>query len=617
MKLSVPLLLIITTACMNKNARKDAPEPVQDVHSYSRPNQVRVTHVALDLEVQFDRKTLAGTATLTLVRRDPSAPLIVDSKDLSVNAVEASGDGEIFAPARFERGAVDPVLGSPLTVDLPKRASHVRIRYSTSPRAAALQWLEPAQTAGKKSPFLFTQSQAINARSWIPLQDSPGVRVTYEARIRAPKNLLALMSAENVSTAPGTGEFRFRMLQAIPSYLIALAVGDLAFAATGKRSGVYAEPPVLARAAHEFDDTDSMIRAAENLYGPYRWERYDILVLPPSFPFGGMENPRLTFVTPTVIAGDKSLVALVAHELAHSWSGNLVTNASWSDFWLNEGVTVYLEWRIQEAVFGQKRAEMERAIAWEDLVREIAKLPQGDQIMHIDLKGRDPDDGVTAVPYIKGALFLYAMERYFGRAKLDGFLARYFDENAFKSITTAQFQESLQGILLSLNPGLMTGEQIDEWIFKPGLPADGQPPQADVFERVDTETTRWIRGVASLEQLDSAWSTPEWIRFLRTLAPRLDAAKMAQLDAAFHFTQSGNSEILSEWLLLAIQNQYKPADRRLEEFLSSVGRRKYLKPLYEELAKSPEGKARASAIYTKARALYHPITDGTVARILK
>lgn len=617
MKLAIPLLLFITTSCMNKSAKKDALEPVQDVHSYSRPDQVRVKHVALDLEVQFDKKTLAGTATLTLARQDRSAPLIVDSKDLNVNAVEASEDGEIFAPARFEKGAADPILGSPLTVDLPAGASHVRIRYSTSPRAAALQWLEPAQTAGKKSPFLFTQSQAINARSWIPLQDSPGVRITYDARIRVPKNLLALMSAENVPTAARTGEFRFRMLQAIPSYLIALAVGDLAFVATGKRSGVYAEASMLARAAHEFEDTDEMIRVAENLYGPYRWDRYDILVLPPSFPFGGMENPRLTFATPTVIAGDKSLVALVAHELAHSWSGNLVTNASWSDFWLNEGVTVYLEWRIQEAVFGQKRAEMERTIAREDLAREITKLPQGDQILHIDLKGRDPDDGVTQVPYIKGALFLYTMERYFGRSKLDNFLMRYFDENAFKSITTAQFQESLQRILLNLNPGLMTSEQIDEWIFKPGLPADGQPPQTDVFERVDSETTRWVRGLASLAQLDSTWSTPEWIRFLRTLAPRLDAAKMGELDAAFHFTQSGNSEILSEWLLLAIQNQYKPADRRLEEFLSSVGRRKYLKPLYEELAKSPEGKERARAIYTKARPLYHPIADGAVAKILR
>ncbi len=605
---------------MNKNAKKEDSlvEPVRDVHSYSRPDRVRVKHAVLDLEVKFDKKTLEGTATLTVERPDPSAPLIVDSKDLNVNAVEISADGKNFAEAKFLKGASDPILGSPLTVDLPAGAAQVRFRYSTSPQAAALQWLEPAQTGGKKSPFLFTQSQAINARSWIPLQDSPGVRITYDALIRTPKGLLALMSAENDPAAKRTGEYRFRMSQAIPSYLMALAVGDLVFRTTGKRSGVYAEPPMLERAAREFEDTDEMIRAAEALYGPYRWDRYDILVLPPSFPFGGMENPRLTFATPTVIAGDKSLVALVAHELAHSWSGNLVTNATWSDFWLNEGFTVYLEWRIQETVYGRKRAEMERVLAADDLALEMAKLPPGDQILHIDLKGRDPDDGATQVPYVKGALFLFAMERYFGRSKFDLFLKSYFSERAFQSITTAQFQEVLNRTLLNLNPGLMTGEQVEEWLFKPGLPLDAQLPPTDVFDRVDGNAKNWINGLASLAQVDSKkLSTPEWIRFLRMVAPKLDGAKMRELDAAFHFTQTGNSEILSEWLLLAIQQKYQPADRRLEEFLCTVGRRKYLKPLYEELAKSPEGKEKAKTIYKKARPLYHPIADATIAKLLK
>src|SRR5439155_12241219 len=260
--------------------------------------------------------------------------------------------GTRYEAGMFTLGDKDKILGAPLTIPLPARATRVRISYSTSPGASGLQWLEPAQTAGKKRPFLFTQSQAIHARSWIPLQDSPGVRMTYSAVVRTPKDLVAVMSAPNNPNAPPNGEYRFRQRMAIPSYLIALAVGDLRFRPMGNRTGVYAEPAVIDRAAAEFSDTEQMLEAAQSLYGPYRWGRYDLLVLPPSFPFGGMENPTLTFATPTILAGDKSLVSLVAHELAHSWSGNLVTNATWSDFWLNEGFTVYVERRILEKLYG-------------------------------------------------------------------------------------------------------------------------------------------------------------------------------------------------------------------------------------------------------------------------
>jgi leukotriene-A4 hydrolase len=334
----------------------------QDFHSYANPAAVRVRHVDLDWNVLFDQKMLKGTAVLTVDRMSLNEPLILDTRDLNIEKVETSADGRSYLPATFTIGANDKILGAPLTIPLPAKATRVRINYSTSPGASGMQWLEPAQTAGKKEPFVFTQSQAIHARSWIPLQDTPAVRVTYTARVRTPRQLIAVMSAENLSGAARDGAYSFRMRQPIPSYLIALAVGDLRFQRLGPRTGVYAEPSVIGLAAKELSDTEKMVVATERLYGPYRWGRYDILVLPPSFPYGGMENPRLTFATPTILAGDKSLVSLVAHELAHSWSGNLVTNATWRDFWLNEGFTTYLERRILEAVYGHAREEMEAAL---------------------------------------------------------------------------------------------------------------------------------------------------------------------------------------------------------------------------------------------------------------
>jgi aminopeptidase N len=543
-----------------------------DVHSWSRPEEARVRHVELDLEARFDRKILEGSALLRFDRR-AAGPLILDTRDLDIRRVENA--------ASYELGPADPVLGAPLRIETAS-GDWVKIHYATRPAASGLQWLEPAQTAGKRQPFLYTQSQPIHARSWIPLQDSPGVRITFEARIQAPEGLTAVMGASR-------RDGRFFMEQPIPSYLVALAVGELDFRELGPRSGVWAEPELVDAAAAEFADTEAMIGAVEELYGPYRWERYELLVLPPSFPFGGMENPRLTFTTPTILAGDKSLVSLVAHELAHSWSGNLVTNATWSDFWLNEGFTVYLERRILERLYGPGRAAMEAVLGRRELDREMASLSEADQILHIDLIGRDPDDGCTLVPYEKGALLLRTLEQAVGRPRFDEFLREYFDRFAFRSITTGEF-------LSYLHHRLPTAVPVEEWIAKPGIPVGAAEPHTDAFADQDR----------------SAWSTHQWLHFLRSQ----ENPEMARLDAEYGFTESRNAEILAEWLLMAVREDYAPAWPRLEQFLCSVGRRKFVKPLYAELMKTARGRERARAIYAKARAAYHPIAQRTVDAIL-
>jgi leukotriene-A4 hydrolase len=601
-------------------AAAPAAAVARDVHSYSNPAEVRVRHVDLDWDVLFDQKMLRGTATLAFERAGAARrqELVLDTRNLGVTRVEASQGGAAWREAQFTVGAADAILGAPLTIQLPPRADRVRVHYSTSPTASGLQWLDPAQTAGKRSPFMFTQSQAIHARSWIPLQDTPGVRVTYTARVRTPRDLLAVMSAENEPNARRDGDYHFRLTQPVPSYLIALAVGDLRFRATGRRTGVYAEPSVVERAAREFADTERMVAATERLYGPYRWGRYDILVLPPSFPFGGMENPRLTFATPTVIAGDKSLVSLIAHELAHSWSGNLVTNATWRDFWLNEGFTTYLERRILEEVYGRERAQMEAALGLRTLEDELKTLAERDEILHVDLSGRDPDEGFTQVPYEKGALFLRHLEETFGRARFDQFVRGYFDRFAFQSITTEDFARYLRQNLTARQPRLAARVPVEEWIERPGLPASAPRPASDAFARVEEQARRWLRGDVRAEQIQTArWTTHEWLHFLKSLPEDLGSQRMAELDRAFRLTRSGNSEVAFQWLLMSIRGRYEAAYPRLEEFLTTVGRRKFLRPLYEEMAKTPEGRERARAIYRRARPGYHPIAVTTIDQILQ
>jgi leukotriene A-4 hydrolase/aminopeptidase len=608
----------------NKTARNQSKNvdmnAVKDVHSYSNPQEIRVRQLDLDLTVDFPAKVLRGTAILGFERvaQGSRAPLILDTRALVISKVEASGDGKTFTETQFALGPTDAVLGAPLTIQLPAGADRVRINYETSPGASGLQWLDPQQTAGKRYPFIFTQSEAIHARSWIPTQDTPHVRVTYTARVHTPPELLAVMSAENDSRTPRDGDYSFSMTQPIPSYLIALAVGDLRFRSLGRRTGVYAEPPVIDKAASEFADTEKMVAATEKLYGPYRWGRYDLLVLPPSFPYGGMENPRLTFATPTVLAGDKSLVSLVAHELAHSWSGNLVTNATWSDFWLNEGFTNYIERRIIEEVYGRAREEMEAALGRRSLEEELATLDDRDEILHIDLNGRDPDEGSTGIPYEKGALFLRHLEETFGRARFDPFIRGYFNHFAFRSITTADFVAYLKANLLDKYPALAARVPVEEWIYKPGLPASAPRPQSDAFARVEAEARRWTEGKAPLSSIQTAaWSTQEWLHFLKSLPETGLRERMAQLDSAFHLTRTGNSEIEFQWLMMAIRNGYEAAYPRLEDFLTSMGRRKFLKPIYEELVKTPQGLERATNIYRRARPTYHPIAVTTIDAILK
>ncbi len=593
-----------------------ASEEGQDEHSYARPLEARVTHVSLDLRADFEIERMIGSATLDLDVADDAEEIVLDNNGLEIREI-VSGDG---AALEWETGEGDETRGAPLTVQL-DGAEQIKITYASAPDAAALQWLDPEQTADGEQPFLFSQGQAILNRTWIPTQDSPGIRQTWDARIVAPEGIRVVMSAdmltpegEAVEGEDGLRAWRFRMDNAVAPYLIAIGAGDLEFQEIGPRSGVYAEPSVVAGAAEEFADLEQMIDAAEDLYGEYRWGRYDLLVLPPSFPFGGMENPRLTFVTPTVLAGDKSLVSLIAHELAHSWSGNLVTNASWDDFWLNEGFTVYFENRIMEAVYGPERAAMLADLGWADMMESIEEaggLDAADTQLHLALDGRNPDDGMTNIAYEKGAVFLRTVEAAVGRERLDAWLRGYFDRHAFQPQTSA-------GLIADMRENLFEGDEfetidVERWIYEPGLPENAVHIQSNRFRAVDQSIRRVTEGADPRGTAWPQWTTQERLRFLNGLPREMSDDRLAALDAAFDLNEAGNSEIRFAWLMLAIGNRYDPARSSTEDFLTSMGRRKFVAPLFAALWEQDDwGRPFARRIYAEARPRYHSVTTGTV-----
>jgi leukotriene-A4 hydrolase len=619
------LAIAIFPACEKDKVKKVDPKDLNvtqqfqanfmDPHSHARPAEAITKHLDLDIEVDFELKQIRGTASYLIELKGDAAQIVLDVRDLDIRSVTNGADSLPFTVGESS----GDFMGAPLEIQTPPGTQRITIGFATRPGAEALQWLSPEQTAGKEKPFLFTQSQAILARTWLPCQDSPGIRFSYSAKVKVPADLLPLMSAVNPQARNAEGVYTFEMKQAIPAYLMALAVGDLEFKSTGERTGVYAEPSMMVASAYEFADMEKMLLAAEELYGPYKWGRYDLIVLPPSFPFGGMENPCLTFATPTIIAGDRSLTALVAHELAHSWSGNLVTNATWNDFWLNEGFTVYFERRIMEKLYGKGYADMLAILGYQDLQATLADFGEGSAAtcLKLDLTGQNPDDGMNDIAYEKGYLLLLHLEDAVGRPAWDEFLRGYFERHAFSSITTEGFVTEIEKSLVQGDSARAIQFDLKRWIFAPGLPDAHPVPHSTRFDSVDQQVARWMDGSAPADLAGTAaWSSHEWLQFLRGLPDTIALDRMAALDEQFKFTDSGNAEIQAAWFEVAIRNRYVDAYTALEKFLTKVGRRKFLRPLYRLMASTEEGKTMAKAIYEKARPNYHSVARGTIDQLL-
>jgi aminopeptidase N len=640
------LLTLFLCACANQQTKHRAAteqmrERPHDDHSYANLEQINTTHLHLDLEVDFEAQTIYGIARHQMKNRGADTA-IFDIKGLLIQKITLGEKGK-EKETDFMIGPMDKdsLFGQALLVNVDPKTTQVNIYYQTTAAAAALDWLDTTLTSSKTKPFLYTQGQAILTRTWIPIQDAPSNRLTYSADVKVPKDLLALMSAKNPKKLNANGTYHFEMPKAIPSYLIALAVGDIGFKDLGSGCGVYAEKELLEASAREFEDLPQMMQVAEELYGPYLWGRYDVLLLPYSFPFGGMENPMLTFANPTLLTGDKSLVSVLAHELAHSWSGNLVTNHSWSDLWLNEGTTVYFEQRIMEALRGKEIADLLAQVEYNELQGTLKEMKLSNTIqdskLHLDLSNRDPDIAMSDIAYVKGAFFFRTLEAAVGRTQLNNFLKGYFKEHAYKTISASEFIAYLQAKLLRPTN---TKFNYKEWIYEPGIPNNCTQISSDRLRKIESFVStfnegknpfqtkyryKWIRKNGKRKKIKEAISVAykdfivqEWQLFIRGIKPVKNTDRLAQLDQKFHFSQSENCEILCDWFVLAAKTEYAyQIENELKRFLQKIGRRKYVLPIYESLAQTPKGLALARSIFHKAKGNYHSVTRGSVWKVLK
>ncbi|KAL9261546.1 Leucine aminopeptidase-like protein [Drosera capensis] len=603
-----------------------------DPHSHTDSTNPLTTHISLTLYLSFPSHTLHGTALLTLASPH-SGPFHLDTRSLSITAAL---NPTTLTPLPFSLSSAppDPIKGARLTVELDGNDS-VLVGFVTAKEASAIQWLEREQTAKVSAGFVYTQCQAIHCRSIFPCQDTPAARVRYDARVNVPKQVAVVMSARHVGRRdPVAGEAtyacddslwcaenrvveEFVMEQPIPPYLFAFAVGDIGYREVGPRTRVYAEsvPSLLDAAAKEFEGTEDMIRQGEALFGPYDWERFDLLVLPPSFPYGGMENPRMVFLTPTVIKGDASGAQVVAHELAHSWTGNLITNKTNEHFWLNEGFTTYAERRIVEAVQGEDIAALNVGIGWRGLVADVERFKDNLEFTKLRNKqdGVDPDDVYSQVPYEKGFQFLWRIERQIGRPAFDEFLKKYIATFKFQSIDTETFLSFLKTNV----PGIEKEIDLELWTEGTGIPPDALEPVSDIYSVIVSLATKFKDGTIPSEDDIADWRGQEWELYLENLPKSVEASQILALDERYHLAESKDYEVKVAFLQLAISARCRNFYGEVEKTLKEVGRMKYLRPLYTALAQGPEEeKILAERVFSEARSLYHPIARGVIESIL-
>jgi leukotriene-A4 hydrolase len=585
---------------------------ILDPYSYADPDVTQIKHISFRMKLDFTVQRIQGTAVYQL-DRPVNGKLVLDTRNLEIEAIESGGQS-----FTWHMSDEHPRLGQKLTIDEMNGIDHFQIKFITRPESQALQWIDPAQTAGKEHPFLYSQCQALNARSIFPCQDTPAVRFTSDAQIEVMQPLLAVMAAAPkgvIESGETTTTYGFEMPQPIPSYLFALAAGNLTSRNLSDRCRIYAEPEQIEAAAWEFALTEEHVQQAEKLFGPYPWDRYDMLLLPPSYPYGGMENPRLTFLTPTLLVGDRSQVNVVVHELAHSWTGNLVTNATWQDFWLNEGWTVYAEQRIMEALEGQDYANL-LAAHWTDIMLgQMKQIGMDSKTTQLKTEASDqmgPMDALTWVPYYKGFSFLKRLEQAVGRPAFDEFISKYINKFRFTALTTEAFLDFLKQEL----PQAAAEVDLDQWVYQPGFPSDAPPLSSPLLARIDEWVESFSQGQLPSKNEISTWNQYQVMRYLNQIPKQITIENCHHLDQLFGLQESRNPQSLSAFYVISIRSGDDSIMPRVEAFVEQVGRLILIRPIFLALAETEWSRDQARPLFERVRSLHHAITQKIIDRLL-
>ncbi|XP_054717226.1 leukotriene A-4 hydrolase-like [Uloborus diversus] len=585
-----------------------------DPNSFSNPEECTVSHIDLRLEVDFKKHILKGCVNLS-VERNTNASLVLDTRDLTILNVY---DGDTLQKLGYSLGNPVTFYGSKLEINLTSQADSKKCRvcidYETSPKCSALQWLKPNQTSGKKHPYLFSQCQPIHARSMLPCQDTPGIKTPYNAVVTAPSELTVLMSAVKVSEDLDESKLikshTFKQKVPIPSYLIAIVVGALEKRKIGPRSHIWSEKEYVDKAAEEFSETEQMISTAEDLLGEYVWGIYDLLVLPPSFPYGGMENPCLTFLTPTLLAGDKSLADVVAHEISHSWTGNLVTNRNFEHFWLNEGFTCFVENKIVGRMHGESARHLHALEGWELLEYAVETYGEKNPLtkLVLDLRGIDPDDAFSSVPYEKGHTLLFYLETLLGGADVfDKFLRAYIQEYKYKSIDTDTWKMFLYKYF-SNQKDVLDKVDWNAWLYTPGMPPVKPEYDCSLAKKCMNLAGLWTQ--ASAEDLDqfsakdiAEFSSYQLQKFLSFLLQEesFPLNKIEKLTDVYGLKNTRNSEVQYRWIRLGLKAQWKGIIDSALEFVTTIGRMKFIRPIYRDMYAWDETREKAISVYYQHR----------------
>ncbi|KAK8081894.1 leukotriene A-4 hydrolase/aminopeptidase [Apiospora saccharicola] len=601
--------------------------PTRDPNTLSNYGAWLTKHTTVNFKINFEKQRLEGSVSLDLesLTDKESNEIILDTTSLDISSVKLNA-----ADLKWElKQAVAP-YGSPLHITVPEGAQKgavvkLDIAVTTTKDCTGLQWMTPAQTGNKKHPYVYSQCQAILARSILPCQDTPDVKSTFTFNITSPLPVVA-SGVPVPSDNSGEGErlFRFEQKVPIPSYLFALASGDIATAPIGKRSVVAAGPEAIKAAQWELeDDMDKFLDVAQNLIFDYQWGEYNVLVLPPSFAYGGMENPIFTFATPTIISGDRQNVDVIAHELSHSWSGNLVTSCSWEHFWLNEGWTTYLERRIGAAIHGGPQFDFSAIIGWkalEDTVKLFGEDHEFTKLI-ISHKGVDPEDAFSTVPYEKGFHFLWYLERLVGREQFDKFIPHYFQTWARKSLDSYEFKATFLNYFNEHGTDEIKQKvaQIpwEEKFHQPGLPPK---PEFDT-SYVDScmalaekwKSSDYKPGLKDIESFNSN-QTLVFLQAVQDFSPCLSVERAQLLGSAYNISSSKNVELKTAYYGISLRAGDRDAFPGIVELLGEVGRMKFVRPLYRQLVKLDRDLAVAT--YEKNKDFYPSTTKSQLAKDL-